>query len=76
MKQLSGTIISTKMTGTVVVAVESFKTRRLYGKKLKVVKKYMADNPSNTYHEGQRVLLKEVRPLSKTKRWQVVEAVK
>lgn len=69
-----GTILSTKMNKTVVVNVNrSFKHPR-YGKIITRGKKYYAHN-EHTLNVGDEVVIQETRPLSKLKRWRVVEKV-
>lgn len=72
-KQLVGQVVSNKMDKTVVVAVERLQRHRLYGKVLKRVKKYKAHDEGNVCQVGDKVLIVESRPLSREKRWQVVE---
>ncbi|MFC1919657.1 30S ribosomal protein S17 [Chloroflexota bacterium] len=69
----TGQVASTKMNKTVVVSVESRKRHPLYGKIFKRTKRYKAHDESNTCKIGDRVIIEESRPLSKEKRWRVVE---
>ena len=71
-----GTIINNKMDKTIVVAVESHYKHPLYNKILKKIKKYKAHDPESTGKIGDVVRISETRPLSKTKRWRLVEVVK
>ena len=71
----TGQVDSTKMNKTVVVAVESRKRHPLYGKIYKRTKKYKAHDESNTCKIGDRVIIEESRPISKEKRWRVVEVL-
>jgi small subunit ribosomal protein S17 len=61
------------MDKTVVVANETLQKDPLYGKYIKRTKKYKAHDENNECNEGDRVLIMETRPLSKDKRWRVVE---
>jgi small subunit ribosomal protein S17 len=70
-----GTVVSDKMNKTVVVAVERRYAHPLYGKQVTRTKKYHAHDENNDYHTGDTVRIMETRPLSKMKRWRVVEAV-
>jgi small subunit ribosomal protein S17 len=70
-----GTVVSEKMDKTVVVAVERRYAHPLYGKQVTRTKKYHAHDENNEFHVGDTVRIMETRPLSKTKRWRVVEAV-
>lgn len=71
-RKLEGTVVSNKMTNTVVVRVD---TRMRHPKYEKVVirwKKYYAHDPSNSLKVGDKVTILEARPMSKLKRWIVV----
>ena len=71
-----GTIINDSMDKTIVVAVESHQKHPLYNKILKRVKKYKVHDPEETGKTGDVVKIFETRPLSKSKRWRLVEVVK
>ncbi|MHB1419590.1 MAG: 30S ribosomal protein S17 [Bacillota bacterium] len=68
-----GRVVSDKMDKTVVVAVESRVRHPLYGRIVKSTKKFQAHDAENQCHAGDKVRIMETRPLSKTKRWRVVE---
>jgi small subunit ribosomal protein S17 len=70
-----GTVVSDKMDKTVVVAVERKYPHPLYGKQVTRTKKYHAHDENNEYRPGDVVRIVETRPLSKLKRWRVVEAI-
>lgn len=70
-----GTVLSDKMNKTVIVNVERTYRHPRYQKVITRGKKYYAHDESNTIKSGDRVLIKECRPLSKTKRWLVVKKV-
>jgi small subunit ribosomal protein S17 len=70
-----GKVISEKMDKTVVVAVEELEQHKLYKKPVKRTVKFHAHDENNDAHVGDRVSLMETRPLSKTKRWRVVEVL-
>ncbi|MFS8637573.1 MAG: 30S ribosomal protein S17 [Gemmatimonadota bacterium] len=70
-----GTVVSDKMDKTVVVAVERRVLHPLYGKPVVRTKKYHAHDEENTAREGDVVRIMETRPLSKTKRWRVLEVI-
>ena len=74
-KTLTGTVISHKMDKTVVVAVESLRQHPLYKKVVRRTTKYKAHNENKTCQEGDVVKIIETHPLSKTKRWRVVEII-
>jgi small subunit ribosomal protein S17 len=71
-KRLIGTVVSDKMDKTVTVAVAATKRHPLYGKVVRLVKKYKAHDENNDCREGDRVQIIESRPLSRHKRWSVV----
>jgi len=72
-KIFSGKIISTKMKDTVVVLVERFTKHPKYGKFLKRQKKFKAHDAGNKHKEGEVVEIFETKPISKDKRFMVVE---
>ena len=71
-KRLIGEITSNKMQKTVVVKVERMKEHKKYKKRYKVHKKYQAHVESGDYAIGDKVLIEECRPISKEKKWQVI----
>ncbi len=71
-KQLTGVVTSDKMDKTVVVAVTTTKRHPVYGKVMRLVKKYKAHDEANECREGDRVLIIESKPISRDKRWSVV----
>jgi small subunit ribosomal protein S17 len=72
-KVREGTVVSNKMDKTVVVRVERSHRHPLYGKVIKVSKKYYAHDESATkLNVGDKVTIVECRPMSKLKRWRVV----
>jgi small subunit ribosomal protein S17 len=72
---LQGTVVSDKMDKTVVVAVERRKTHRLYHKVVTVTGRYKAHDENNECRLGDIVRIQECRPLSREKRWRVIEIV-
>lgn len=68
-----GTVVSDKMMKTVVVAVESSKVHPLYGRRVKTTTKFKAHDEEQICTVGDKVKIMETRPLSKDKRWRVVE---
>ena len=68
-----GIVVSDKMDKTAVVAVERLKVHSKYKKRIKITKKYKADNPENKFKVGDKVTIIESRPLSKDKRWRIAE---
>ncbi|WP_125153929.1 30S ribosomal protein S17 [Clostridium rectalis] len=74
-KSRLGKVISDKMDKTVVVAVETKVRHPLYGKTINRTTKFKAHNENNEARMNDKVLIMETRPLSKDKRWRVVEIV-
>ena len=70
-----GKVVSTKMDKTITVAIEYSVKHPLYGKIVKKTYKLHAHDEANTCGVGDKVKVMETRPLSKTKRWRVVEIV-
>jgi len=72
-KRLVGRVVSDKMDKTVVVMVERTQRHPLYGKVVRVRKKFYAHDEENACREGDLVRIVESRPLSRLKRWVVEE---
>lgn len=72
MRTKTGTVTSTKMDKTIVVTVDTYKTHPKYKKRYKVSAKFYAHDEANACQEGQTVTIRETRPLSKLKRWEIV----
>ncbi|MBE0611724.1 MAG: 30S ribosomal protein S17 [Dehalococcoidia bacterium] len=72
---IQGTVVSDKMQKTIVVSVERKKKHRLYHKVVTVTERYKAHDEDNTCKLGDVVRIQECRPLSKDKRWRVVEVL-
>jgi small subunit ribosomal protein S17 len=70
-----GRVVSDKMDKTAVVAVESLVRHPLYQKTVKRTKKFKAHDPENRCRVGDKVRIMETRPLSKDKRWRIVEII-
>ena len=70
-----GRVVSNKMDKTAVVAVETTKHHPLYKKTVRRVVKYKAHDARNECGQGDTVRIMETRPLSKEKRWRVVEII-
>ena len=69
---MQGVVVSDKMDKTVVVNVERRFKHPLYKKFIRRTKKYMAHDETNQSKEGDVVSIRETRPLSKNKRWEVI----
>lgn len=74
-KEQIGKVVSDKMEKTIVVAVETYKKHDLYHKRIKYTKKFKAHDENNEAQIGDVVRIMETRPLSKDKRWRLVEIV-
>ena len=75
-QQKVGRVVSNKMDKTIVVVVESLKKHRIYKRTYKQTKRFHAHDEENTCQVGDVVRIEESRPLSKLKRWRLVEVVK
>ena len=75
-KERVGLVTSTAMSKTITVAVERLVQHALYKKAIKRTKKLKAHDEQNACNVGDTVRVQETRPLSKTKRWRLVEIVK
>ena len=74
-RELIGVVVSDKAEKTITVKVETYKKDPKYGKRVKYSKKYTAHDEENTAKVGDKVRLVATRPLSKTKRYELVEIV-
>lgn len=74
-KRLVGIVTSDKMDKTIVVAVDTTKRHPIYGKVMRLVKKYQAHDEANECKVGDRVEIIESRPLSRRKRWALMTIV-
>jgi len=74
-KEQIGKVVSDKMDKTIVVAVETYKRHPLYNKRVRYTKKFKAHDENNEAKIGDTVRIMETRPLSKEKRWRLVEIV-
>ena len=74
-KERIGIVLSDKMNKSITVAIQRQVKHPIYGKFLKQTTKLMAHDENNDAHEGDTVRIMETRPLSKKKRWRLVEVV-
>ena len=74
-KQIVGVVSSNKMDKTITVSVERRLKHPMYGKFVKKTKKFKAHDEQNVCQEGDVVRIVESRPLSRLKRWNLVEVV-
>jgi len=72
---LTGTVVSDKADKTVVVRVERRVKHPLYGKIIKLSKKYHAHDEANAYKTGEQVRIEERAPISKLKTWEVIDRI-
>lgn len=73
MRTIKGVVTSNKMDKTIVVSVDSYKSHPKYKKKYRITKKFYAHDENNISNVNDVVLIKETRPMSKNKRWELVE---
>ncbi len=74
-KTFTGQVVGDKMDKTIVVAISTRKIHRLYKKYMKHTKKVKAHDEANNAHTGDTVRIIESRPISKEKRWRLLEVV-
>ena len=74
-KTILGQVVSDKMDKTVVVAVERYRTHRLYKRRIKRITKFKAHDYNNSCKLGDTVRIEETKPLSREKRWRVIEVL-
>ena len=74
-QELTGKVISAKNNKTITVLVETYKKDPIYGKRVKYSKKYTAHDEKNVAKEGDTVKIRATRPLSKTKRYELVSVL-
>ena len=70
-----GRVASDRADKTIIVEVESVRRHRLYKKPVRVRRKFMAHDPQNTCRTGDVVQIEESRPMSRRKRWRLVEVL-
>lgn len=74
-RRLKGTVVSDKMNQTAVVAVEHLRKHPRYEKYFKITTRLKAHNADNQFKIGDGVVIEETRPISKEKRWKIVERI-
>ena len=74
-QEFVGKVVSAKNNKTITVLVETYKSHPLYGKRVKSSKKYTAHDEENKAKAGDTVRIRSTRPLSKTKRYELVEVL-
>lgn len=75
-RTLRGTVVSTKMQDTITVAVERYVKQPKYKKYMRRTKKFLVHDAGNTAKEGQVVDIREIRPMSKRKHFELVTDAK
>ena len=75
-QQKTGVAISRAGDKTIIVSVDTYIAHPLYKKRMRKTKRFATHDESNKVGVGDTVLIGETRPLSKTKRWEVIEVVK
>jgi small subunit ribosomal protein S17 len=74
-RKLQGVVVSDKMQKTRVVAITRLKKHPRYKKYFKVTRRFKVHDEKNEYKVGDKVVIEETRPLSKEKRWIIVEKI-
>lgn len=74
-KTILGTVVSDKMDKTITVKIDRTMAHPTYGRVVRVSSRLMAHDEKGEAHIGDRVLVMETRPLSKQKRWRLVEVL-
>lgn len=74
-KQFAGVVVSDKSDKTIIVSVDRYQRHSLYGKRVKVSKKFHVHDENNQAKVGDKVLFQECRPISKTKSFRLVKIV-
>lgn len=74
-REMIGVVVSDKADKTITIKVETYKKDPIYGKRVKSSKKYAVHDENNEAHTGDKVRVVMTRPLSKTKRYELVEIV-
>lgn len=72
MKKMTGKVLSTKLTNTVVVEIKNQKKHPIIGKRYQTTERILADSSGKNVLEGQKVALGQMRPVSKRKSWRVI----
>ena len=75
-RELSGVVVSTKMSKTAVVRVDTIKVHKIYKKRYVVSRKYKAHDENNIYRVGDKIIIRQVKPMSKDKKWAIIKKIK
>lgn len=71
-KTIKGVVVSDKMQSTAVVEVATQKIHPIIGRRYRRTKRYLANNPENSFKTGDQVTIAETKPMSRNKRWEIV----
>lgn len=74
-KETLATVISNKMNKTATVIVKQSRIHKKYGKIINKTNKYYVDDPTNICKIGDKIKIEETRPISKKKRWKIIEII-
>jgi small subunit ribosomal protein S17 len=74
-RTLEGTVVSDAMQKTRVIQITRLKKHPKYEKYFKVSNRFKAHDENNEYHNGDKVLIEETRPMSRDKRWRIIRRV-
>lgn len=74
-RKLTGLVVSDKMNKTRIVSIERLKKHPRYLKYYKVTKRFKAHDENNEYKVGDKVVIEETRPISKEKRWKIINKI-
>ncbi|OGM89604.1 30S ribosomal protein S17 [Candidatus Wolfebacteria bacterium RBG_13_41_7] len=74
-RTLQGIVVSDKMEKTRVIAITRLKKHPRYLKYYKITKNFKAHDEKNEYKTGDKVLIQETKPMSKDKRWKIIERI-
>ncbi len=72
---LKGVVVSKSADKTIVIRVDRTRIHNLYQKRYQISKKYVAHDPKNSFQKEDTVQIQETRPISKKKRWRVINKV-
>ena len=74
-RKLEGEVVSDKMNKTRIVAVKGLKKHPRYLKYYKITRRFKAHDEKNEYRTGDKVVIEETRPISKDKRWRIIQKI-
>lgn len=74
-RNLSGVVVSAKADKTRIVEVRRVMAHAKYGKRYTVSRRFACHDAMNTYQQGDKVVIQECRPISKTKKWRIISKI-